>query len=133
MDIRPFNIKEELGILNGWMSSRGLYSVCENTLPTLGFMAYEKQIPIACLFLRKCEGNFCMGDIIITNPELSGGLRNLALDMLFEEGKRVAASHDFISILAYSMDDTTLMRLEKHGFIQSPFTFFTLNVRESLS
>lgn len=128
MEIRSFNLKEDLETVNDWMELRGLYQVTEKTLPALGFMATENSIPIACLFLRKCEGGFCMGDIIISNPEIAGSLRNLALDMLFEEGKRVAEKHGFFSILAYSLDATTMVRLEKHGFTRSPFTYFTLNL-----
>jgi len=130
MEITPFHLETELETLNEWMRVRSLYAVTKETLPKIGFMAYVSDVPIACLFLRSCEGNFCMGDLIITNPGAPAQDRHEALNELFEVGIKVARDLGYIAVLAYSADDSTLVRLEKHGFKPSPFKYFTMNLRE---
>jgi len=126
MHLQSFDIEKELDVVNGWMQARDLYSVSRETLPEIGFIAYENSLPIGVAFLRQCEGGFCMGDMIITNPDAEPKYRDKALNLLFGECLRVAKARGFKAILAYSLDDKTIERLEKHGLKKSPFTYLTI-------
>lgn len=101
------------------------------SLPSIGFIAFEGSVPIAAGFLRKIEGNYGMIDSLVTNAQSSSELRHEAIDLIVRHLIKSAKHLKMNSILSFSKDKSTLVRSISHGFMLSDkHVMLSLNLKE---
>lgn len=128
MILRPFNTKNDLETINTWLIARDKKQWEASTLPENGLIAYSDNVPIAAAFLRLCEGQFGMIDALVTNPEISGELRHIAIDQVINRLLSLANSLHLKALLAFSVDKGTLERAERLGFEKRSETIIALDL-----
>lgn len=116
MHIQRFNPKTDMDVLNEWLEARGIKPAKEETVPRIGFIAYQEDEPVALCFLRLCEGRFGIVDGLTSNPQLEGSVRHVGLDMVVRAVIAKAEEIGMENLLAWSVDKGTLERAERHGF-----------------
>jgi len=91
-------------------------------LPNLGWIVLEEETPIACLFMRRCEGNMFLGDMLVTNSACSSNQRHEALNLIGK--KLVEATYELkIKYVAlFSAFDSVKNRCQALGFTLLPHT-----------
>lgn len=128
MRVEIFEPDSHLHFLNLWLSLRGLKTVEPQELPEVGFVAVHDGRYIAANFLRRCEGNVAIMDSLVTNPQASSSLRHKAIELVVERAIRRSKKLSISRIIGFSIDEGTLKRSEKHGFVRSPFSLITLDL-----
>lgn len=119
----------EFTILNYWLEKRGHQQVEEDSLPKIGYIVLDDDAPICVGFLRRCEGNFGFLDGLATNPEVPGPIRHVAIDALVTKIIMKATEIGLTNLIAWSLDKGTLERSETHGFVKSPYTLITKDLK----
>lgn len=113
-----------------WLSSRGLGAHLCDDLPKLGYVAYVDTLPIACAFIRMCEGSVAMIDGLVSNPFASSSDRHLAIDEIVCGLLTYARAKNIRQILSYSIDEGTIKRSESHGFVRLPHVLIGIDLGE---
>jgi hypothetical protein len=126
--IKSFEADLELSHLNKWLALRQLSDAQDHETAGVGYIAYqerkeEEDLPLAVLFLKRCEGNFGIIDGLCSNPDAPGSLRHVAIDKLIEACCKKAKSYGMRFVLSWSVDSGTLLRTRGHGFAASDQTF----------
>lgn len=116
IETRPLKPTQDLLEMNEWLTARGKAPVSLSGIPELGLMAENSQGPIAAAFIRRCEGNVGMIDGLVTNPKASSLDRHQAIDLVVQRLLAIAKTLELTRVLAFSTDEGTLRRSEKHGF-----------------
>lgn len=98
------------------MKKRDLNPKEVHDFPKLGFLVFEEDKFIGAGFLRKCEGNVGIFDSYLTDPSLPPKLRDQALEMITKNLVHTAKSIGINRLLAFSVDDNTIVRSQRHGF-----------------
>lgn len=127
MTVYPYNPLHHEHIVAAWMIKRGLEPIRD--LPRIGFIAVDSDY-LAAAFLREIEGDYAFLDGLVSNPDMPGIDRNNALDLVVKATLEKAKERGFLGVMAYSKDDSTLKRSEKHGFSRLPFTMIGLKFQE---
>jgi len=126
--VEPFYSKYDMITLNDWLEARGISHVPVEEMPELGFMSFKEGRPVAAGFLRRCEGNYGIFDGLTTNPNVSGAIRHECIDAVVERIVLEAKKLGLKSIVALSVDDGTLMRAKRHGFLDLPHKAISLSL-----
>lgn len=127
MVIRKFDWITDFNLINEWLNVRDLDPVDHPDLPEIGFVC-EGVVPIAAAFIRRCEGDYAIFDSLISNPKLEGAIRNEAIDLLVDEIVKKAQDMGIKQLFAYSVDDRTLERAFRHGFVKLPHSIIAMRV-----
>ena len=90
------------------------------SLPQIGFLVFEEDKFIGAGFLRKCEGNYGMFDSYVTDPSVPPKLRDQALEMITKNLLCTAKEVGIKYLIAFSVDDNTITRSQRHGFALTP-------------
>ncbi len=117
----------DMPFLDGWMQARSL-SFSPNDLPENGSVVYGDDGPVAAGFIRLVEGNYAWIDSCVTNPASEPSLRDKAMNLLalalISRAKKLGISH----ILAFSLDENTLVRSQSFGFERLPYAVISLDL-----
>lgn len=97
-------------------------------VPRFGLLVYIDERPVCVGFLRRCEGNYAFIDGLTTNPRILGDLRHVAIDALVVELKKKALEFGVRHLLAWSVDEGTLKRSQRHGFAKMPDTLIAASL-----
>lgn len=100
---------------------RGLGTGVINELPDFGLVALDEDDTIICAgFLRRLENttHTVLLDSLITDPLKPYNLRDTAQDRLVSKLIKIASSNNIRTILAFTMIKSTLLRSQRHGFVQ---------------
>lgn len=128
MNVREFHLSDHLSIIRLWLGQRGLRLELADELPEVGFIAFERDEPIAAAFLRRVEPNHAQLDGLITNTLSQSALRHEAIDLVVTACIEKAKELKIKQILAFSIDEGTLKRSEKHRFVKLPHTVIALTL-----
>lgn len=128
MNVRAFHLAEHISIIRHWLSQRDLNIELADELPEIGFICFERDEPIAAAFLRKVEPNHAQLDGLITNVLSRGELRHEAIDLVVRAIIEKAKELKIKQLLAFSVDEGTLKRSEKHRFVKLPHTVIALSL-----
>lgn len=120
--IRDFHLTDHAGFIRFWLSSRNLSHTWSDDLPESGFISFQGDDAIAAGFLRKIGIYNGMMEGFITNPKADADLRDLSLDLLAKACIKKAKQLHLKQIMAYSVDERTLLRSQKFGFEKLPHT-----------
>lgn len=133
MIIREFDTTKDLDLINDWFrqrdKDRAITRVSE--LPCIGVLAVEDGVGIAAGFIRLVEGDMGFMDSFISNPSCSAELRDLALDQIGIKLIKIAKANKIKRLIAFSVDNNTLTRACKHGFIIFPHVFTMLAINSN--
>lgn len=122
MEIRNFDMSEDLDILNDWLKTRGLAIKMAEDIPANGFVAVDDDMQIAMGFLRLCEGTVALFDGLATDPEAPSARRHIALNEVVSAIQQVAKAMDITQIICWSTDPTVITRSRAHGYKIMPHT-----------
>jgi hypothetical protein len=128
MNVRAFHFTDHVSIIRHWLSQRDLRRELADELPEFGFIAFERDEPIAAAFLRRVEPNHAQLDGLITNVLSTSALRHEAIDLVVKANIEKARELRIKQILAFSIDEGTLVRSEKHRFVKLPHTVIVLSL-----
>ncbi len=119
-------------LVRGWLKARNLSEDLIENPPVIGLVCFHNEVPIACGFLRQVEGNLGLFDGLCTNPKMTSEVRHHALDFLVSEIINIARSMEMRCIMAWSVDNGTLSRSERHGFQRLKHQMISLNLNSDL-
>lgn len=130
MEVQQFDHSQDTDYIKEWLQMRNLEAKDQvEELPYLGFMVSDERLgPICAGFLRRTEGHFALLDSMISNPSISSGIRDKALDLLTETLIKQAKELKLKQLIAYTVDKNTLMRSDRHGFKQLSYTVIALDL-----
>lgn len=129
IQIGPYQKKSDFKTIRSWMRSRQMCDIGEDQLPRLGYVASWDNEPVAALFLRRCEGELCSFDSLITDPSAPSAIRDVVLDRLIGYCIDKAREFNFRGIISYSLDNNTKERvINRHGFQSMPATLLWLSI-----
>lgn len=112
--------QQDVKSINKWLVKQGHPETSWEVLP-------EKCIIIpgvAAGGLRYVEGGFYIMDSIVSNPLVSSGTRNRAMDRLFLTLSMWAQD---CPIIGFSKEQGVIDRAKRHGFIPAVHTILTFN------
>lgn len=121
-------LRNEIELINDWLVKRDMPSLPVEDFPAIGFLALDGVTPIAAAFIRRLEGGFAQYDGLITNPGATSELRDKANDLVTTEIIKTCKQLGIKALTAYSTDENTLIRAEKHGFRRLPHTMIALGL-----
>ena len=97
-------------------------------MPEYGYVVMSDDTIIATAFLRRIEGGFIQLDGLSTNPGMAPHIRNEAIELALSACYSKAKELGYTSILAMSMDSSTLLRSINHGFVRLPHALIVLDL-----
>lgn len=122
MELVRFEARHIL-ILDQWFKARGLPIVPSTDIAACGFIAFIDSIPVAAMFLRKCEGDVGIVDGLIANPECDWETRNEGINAVISRVLEEAKQLGIIKILSFSENYRTVCRVTRDfGFSIQPGT-----------
>lgn len=113
-----------------WLYLRESYIPARNEMPALGVVVYADKMPIAAASLRRVEGNFGQVDGLVSNPEASPEQRHEALDLAISEVIKLAKGLKLNGLIAWTRDESTLLRSTRLGFVPQPHTVLAFDLSE---
>jgi hypothetical protein len=82
-----------------------------------GFIAYNGDFPIACIFLYPVTGSdSCLLGLPIANPKTDKSTRSLALDAVIKKAETYAGLLGFRIMHSYASHPAIIKRMEKLGY-----------------
>lgn len=98
--------------------SKSYGSISRETLPEIGYIVYSdtEYHYVAAGFLRMVEGGFCQIDTMVTNPNLTGDVRNEGLILLVDTMIQKAKDLGLLGIVSYTTDNSVISRALGLGF-----------------
>lgn len=129
----PFKFKHMDMLLDMHSSHKydQMNTIAYKTLPKIGYIAYQDDMPIAAGFLRRVEPCYAQIDTLVSNAYCGAILRNegirLVVENLLNEAKRLKLK----GIIAHTRDKGTLERAEALGFHIVPQTIIALSLQET--
>lgn len=141
LHLQFFDTKQHLAPLHDWLRRRDhAHLPTAEELPELGLVASYgadnesgDRIPVAAGFLRHVEGGYAQFDGLATNPDYPASIRHECLDAVINHALKVAAALGIHRILFMSVDDSTIKRSQKYGFVKLPHTLYALSLNTGAS
>lgn len=98
--------------------SKNYDAITLETLPKIGYIVYSntEYHYVAAGFLRMVEGGFCQIDTMVTNPNLTGDIRNAGLKLLVDTLINKARELGLSGIVSYTHDNSVISRALSLGF-----------------
>lgn len=121
VNITPFKPKKHFEVLLDMhlaQHSKSYGSISRETLPEIGYIVYSdtEYHYVAAGFLRMVEGGFCQIDTMVTNPNLTGDVRNEGLILLVDTMIQKAKDLGLLGIVSYTTDNSVISRALGLGF-----------------
>lgn len=123
-----YNPFEHEKLVQEWIIQRDGDHKDAKDLPSVGFVSYDDELPVAIAFLRRSEGGYALLDGLVTNPNASSHQRHFGIDLAIQQIIDFARKGGIKKVLAYSVDEGTLKRSVFHGFIKLPHTLIGLDL-----
>jgi hypothetical protein len=120
----------DLETLNAWLILNNHPPTVFEDLPTLGFVAQQKETPVAVGFLNMCEGRRAVLEGLSTNPYADSDTRHFAINSIVEQIISAARLLGVYHLIAWTIDDNILKRSENFGFKIAPHKFIALELGE---
>lgn len=111
MQVRPFQ-EEDLDEINGWLKFRGQKEMPIELVSRTGFIVAG----IACGFLYATDSRACYFDLYISNKEIPGDKRRIALDEISVKLIETAKERGYWMIIANSSNPSVQQRCKDFGF-----------------
>jgi len=121
MKIQRFNLYDDLHHINEWLVKHNHPKITRHDIPEQGYMAWNNGTPVACVFIRRCEGHIGIIDGLASNPVVQSHLRHVALDGLIEHALEQCKKAKFKYVMGHTMDEGTFNRSIRLGFKETPF------------
>ena len=125
--VAPYKHDTHYDLMVDGLQQRGAYVTPGDEVPKIGYVGFNGQKFLAMAFLRRVEGGFGQLDGLVSNPEAPGSERHEGIDIVVENVLRTAKELGIKNITATSVDSSTLMRSNKHGFVKLPHTLIAVN------
>lgn len=125
MVVIPYNDIRHERYITQWLLARDMEM---KGVPETGFMTFHEGMPVAAGFIRRIEGNYGQIDSVITDPEKSPEVRDEALDVLTTQLIIAAKDMKLKGLTAYITDNNTLLRSNRHGFMEVPHKITMLDL-----
>lgn len=117
--IKRFDYRH-IPLLQDWLITRGI-KLTDDLIPGFGLVSYVDGTPAAMGFLRiTVDGDCAIFDGLTSNPHLPGEVRNQALDEVIGALVRYADTQGITTVMAWTLDESTLERSKRHGFEPRP-------------
>ncbi len=129
MYIRDY-VDTDLTHINHWLESRHLRMVTAEELPVTGSVYCSDGLPVAALFLRKCEGNLGILDSLITDPNQPGEIRNKANSLLILDLIEKAKALKLSALIAWTKDNNTFTRVLGLGFTPCDLSVISMDLKK---
>jgi hypothetical protein len=123
-------MKQHMPILRHWLTERAVHIPNDDEIPSIGYILYTGNVPIAIGFLRLVEGGYGYIDSLATNPKAPATIRDKALDQIFTSLIEKAKELELKGLSGTSIDEKTLMRAQRHGFLALPHITMTLTLKD---
>lgn len=111
-----------------WLGLRCIDQAVADDLPKIGYIAYNRSLPIAAGFVRSCEDDLGMIEGLISNPMAKSEDRHDGLDDVIDACIQYAKARGVKRLLAYSIDVGTIKRSQSHGFGRLPHVLVGMNL-----
>ena len=118
MHIELFDIEKHYGVVSEWWKKQDWEVLPIHALPTVGMIAYDKEIPVASGFLYNTDSTFALIEFIVGNPDLDHKVRGEGLDIVINSLMDSAKLMDKKVILSYTSHKRLIDRYENHGFFK---------------
>lgn len=126
MYIEKYEKKRHIKVIGRFLHERSIDQDFLSLLPEHGYIAYLDDHPIACGFLRKCEGGIGIVDSFCSNPKMPGQLRHQALDLIINKLVRDCKELNIKGLIAFSSDSSIIQRSLRHNFMKLDQQVMTL-------
>jgi hypothetical protein len=107
---------------------RQAYTPTSDEMPSIGYIAFEDEMPIAAAFLRKVEGGYGQIDGLVSNPECPCHLRHIAMDIVIKRCISDAKALKITQLMAFCKDESPIMRSKRLGFVELPHKLMALDL-----
>lgn len=128
MYIKEYNASEDLARIQLLLTLRAMDPHLAADLPKVGFLAYDADQVVAAAFLRHCGANTAIFDGLITDPAAASELRDNALDAVVSALTKKAKELGLKALVAWTDDENTKLRAQRHGFQQLPHAVIVLDL-----
>lgn len=91
-----------------------------NEFPEYGYIAIDKDLPVAIAFLRRVEGGYAQIDGLCSNPEASPAQRHEALDSVISKVIDTAKELGIHRLVCFTKDQSVCERSKKYNFKPLP-------------
>lgn len=125
--VRRF-VKDDFITLNMWRRERDLADVSFDEIPECGFMASHFDRPLACSFLRRCEGGFGIMDSVVADKYADGALKSEALDLLFEAVINQARDFRMTNVVGFTVKNSMIKKAKSFGYKESDHKLMVLEI-----
>lgn len=105
-----------------WLELRDRKPWRADEVPKMAWVISDGDQLVACAMIRRVEGGHGQLDGLCTNPSLPGEIRHKAIDALVTHAIQAAYDSGIKHLYALSVDESTLLRSQKHGFVRAPHT-----------
>ena len=123
MRVERYDAERHLEIIQGWHNRRGVAPYPWECLPKFGLVVYDDARPMACVFIRSCEGQVAMMDHVLANDELPPGGARDAIDLIFDHAEQIVGTEMGAKLfITWSSRDSMLRRSRERGFALIPTT-----------
>jgi hypothetical protein len=132
VNITTFKPKKHFEVLLDMHLAQGskTYDILDlNTLPRIGYIVYSdtEYHYVAAGFLRMVEGGFAQIDTLVTNPNITGDVRNEGLTLLVDTLIKTAKDMELKGIYSMTTNGSIIDRALKLGFFVSNHVVIVLN------
>jgi hypothetical protein len=102
-----------------WFEKRKFPSPNPDFLPPTGAVVFFGSTPVCGGFLFKSDANAAILGHLVSDPDISGDIRNECLDALIDELSLWAECDGFKMICCSTNIDKLMTRFENHGFTKT--------------
>lgn len=86
------------------------------TLPQIGYIAFEEETPVAVGFLRLIEGGIGQIDTLTTNSSFNSEIRHIGISKVVDSIINQAKSMKLKGIISLTNDKSVILRAQSLGF-----------------
>lgn len=127
MKIERFVPEKHLELLKICLLKRQKPTTLADNLPSLGFVASTAAYPVSFGFLRMVEGKYAIVDGLVSNSDCVSEARHEGNDLVIKACIEAAKSLNIKNLIAWTLDDSTLERSIRNGFVELPHAFLAYN------
>ena len=91
--------------------------ILPETLPEIGYMAFEGAIPVCAGYLRRVEGGYAQIDGLVSNADVDSDIRHEHMTKLVDKLIEDAVNLGIIGLVCYTDNQDVLKRAKGLGFI----------------
>lgn len=124
-----FDLNTHLSLVNEWRLAYNLRLLSEDETAKLGYIATISGRPVAAVFLRMVEGGYGQIDGLIRDPKANRQKASDGLDRAVSRAIQKARELSLKGLMAYTMDNRTLERSYRHGWVKLDQTLIAIDLK----